>query len=347
MNYFEPKSLVKQQPPRRRAAYSDRTAWLMAEMSKLAYFKFEMPQENDLKKLAEAFSKTPNISDIENILKEDLIPNLSFFVGKGDVALRKELEKAEFILIRTFNSDGTQAFLAKREKDKMAVLSFRGTEMNKFKDIITDLNAQMTKTGGDSKGKGHTGFLEAFETVKGEIIEEVNKLDDYALYITGHSLGGALAVIATAKLEKDNTAACYTFGGPRVGSSEFGEEIKAPIYRLVNTADVVPRLPPGLTIEIFVDALRFLRGVVPFFESIAHWLDNKVSGYRHFGDMRFLTNCESPDYSDVRLIPNITFFARWRRLIKSRLSPKRRLQDHAISEYCKKLAAYLKKRNLD
>jgi len=313
----------------------------MAEMSKLAYLKFEMPQENDLKKLAEAFAETPNIPDIEKILKENLIPNFTFIIGKGEEALRIELKKAQFDLVRTFNSAGTQAFLAKREKDKIAVLAFRGTEKEQFKDLITDLKAQMTRTGGDSKGKGHTGFLEAFQTVERPIREEVDKLDDYALYITGHSLGGALAVIATAKLEKDNTAACYTFGGPRVGSSEFGEAIRAPIYRLVNTADVVPRLPPGLSIEIAVDVLRFARVVLPFCESIADWLDNKVSGYRHFGDMRYLTNCEKPDYSDVRLIFNITFLARWRRLIRSQLSPKRRLQDHAISEYCKKLAAYL------
>jgi len=37
--YFDNKSLLK--PPVSRAAYSDRTAWLMAEMARLAYFKFE------------------------------------------------------------------------------------------------------------------------------------------------------------------------------------------------------------------------------------------------------------------------------------------------------------------
>lgn len=37
--YFDNEKLMR--PPTSRAAYSDRTAWLMAEMSRLAYYKFE------------------------------------------------------------------------------------------------------------------------------------------------------------------------------------------------------------------------------------------------------------------------------------------------------------------
>ena len=39
VNYFASTALLK--TPGKRAAYSDRTAYLMAEMSRLAYFKFE------------------------------------------------------------------------------------------------------------------------------------------------------------------------------------------------------------------------------------------------------------------------------------------------------------------
>jgi hypothetical protein len=64
------------------------------------------------------------------------------------------------------------------------------------------------------------------------------------LYITGHSLGGALAQIASAVLERDNLAACYTFGSPRVGTERFDREVKCPHYRLVNDWDIVPGVPP-------------------------------------------------------------------------------------------------------
>ncbi len=337
MGYFEPKSLLKKSPPTRRASYSDRTAWLMAEMSKLAYLRFESPTEH-LENVTEKLSQINDKDKIQKILKNFLKQQASI-EDEGVKVLENELSRAGFELIRAFNRGGTQAFLAKRDKDKMAVLSFRGTEATQLADIKTDLNAIITN---DSGQKIHTGFREAFGQVKSAIKKEVSQLSDYAIYITGHSLGGALALIATRELGSDNTASCYTFGSPRVGGSEFADSIKTPIYRIVNTADVVPRLPPGIFIEVIVDLLRTLKGVLPFLEFIATWLDDKVSGYRHHGDMRYLTNCKSTSCSDVRLISNITFLARWKRLLKNRVSFNRHIKDHSISEYCKKLAAYAK-----
>ena len=46
MESFKVNELLTKNPPIRRAAYSDRTAWLLAEMSQLAYVKFE---QNELK----------------------------------------------------------------------------------------------------------------------------------------------------------------------------------------------------------------------------------------------------------------------------------------------------------
>ena len=68
-------------------------------------------------------------------------------------------------------------------------------------------------------------------------------------YITGHSLGGALAQIASAALSRDNLAACYTFGSPRVGTAGFDEQVKCPHYRVINncpgsSTNVLPRLSP-------------------------------------------------------------------------------------------------------
>lgn len=63
------------------------------------------------------------------------------------------------------------------------------------------------------------------------------------IYITGHSLGGALAQIATAVFGSDQIAACYTFGSPRVGNSYFDLWVKPPSYRVMNYADIVPTVP--------------------------------------------------------------------------------------------------------
>lgn len=304
MDYFTPRVLLDKPPPTQRAAYSDRTSWLMASLSKLAYLKFE----TSASKRAE---------------------------------LESELKVAGFELVEIFDKDSTQAFLATRSSDRVAVLVFRGTEATRLEDIKADLKAVTTR---QADHKVHTGFLCAFNDVREQVVAAVKQLDNYALYITGHSLGGALALMATRELNSEQLAACYTFGSPRVGSTEFGSPIKTPIYRVVNTADIVPRLPPGIVIEILVDLLRFLAVLLPLLAFIAHWLDNRVSGYRHHGDMRYLTFCRKHDYSDVDLIQNISFYERWRRLFKSRISLDRHIKDHAIDRYCGKLAAYACKR---
>ena len=86
------------------------------------------------------------------------------------------------------------------------------------------------------------------------------------LFITGHSLGGALALLATRLTAPDVTGACYTFGAPRIGNYECFRFIKTPVYRVVNSSDVVPRVPPGavmLVVTHVVKAASWLTGIVP------------------------------------------------------------------------------------
>jgi len=292
-------------PPIKRAAYSDRTAWLMCVMSKLAYVKFE--QDNE---------KT---QELESGLKE-----------------------AEFELIKTFNSADTQAFLARRAGDKFLVLAFRGTEKDKFKDIVSDLDARFYT---DDQGvKIHNGFYKAFLNLKDSIVQELNKFQDHSLYVTGHSLGGALALIATREFNSDNLAACYTFGSPRVGSSEFGDDIKPPIYRVVNALDPVPCVP-FIYLYNFLYYIGKLLEKVFKFSALVKYVEENKGYYAHHGDERFLTKC-GDDYKKVRVIYNYNEFLRLGRLlwliIKSRKVP---VDDHSLDEYCRKLGEYGVKRS--
>ena len=210
------------EPPVVRAAYSDRMAWIMANMVQLAYIKFE---EDDVE------------------------------TERLDYALRS----GGFNLIRTFSTKGTQAFLAKN--DEYAVLSFRGTQPDKWEDIKTDANAIKKKT---VSGKVHLGFKNAFDDIKDIIIHELrlNTGDSMPIYITGHSLGAALATIATQELATeefvDRIAACYTFGSPRVGDGRYEKSIKSPIYRIVNTTDIVTLIPFFLGTYVHVGDTRYL-----------------------------------------------------------------------------------------
>ncbi|WP_437585580.1 lipase family protein [Sorangium sp. So ce1000] len=81
--------------------------------------------------------------------------------------------------------------------------------------------------------------------------------DGPALYITGHSLGGALAVLAAARMYSESTLyekywkrlrGIYTFGQPMVGDQDFVRRFDPVfgrmLFRHVYKNDVVPRLPP-------------------------------------------------------------------------------------------------------
>ena len=274
-DYFQQsKNLLS--PPILRAAYSDRMAWILASMAHLAYDRFE-----------------------------DGGIALELFVAK--------LQGGGFELIKTFYSQATdtQAFLA-QSNDGYAVLAFRGTEISKREDMKIDAQAARISV---LDGRIHTGFKIAYDSVADEIEKSVLKLGDIPLYITGHSLGAALATVCTQRLEhhfriREKIAACYTFGSPRVGDQHYDIEFKSPIYRVVNTTDIVT--------------------IIPLL----------AMGYVHIGDIRYLGRVDG----DFRR--GIPFFQRWYLFVLTMFKffgPV--VGDHAIVEYRRKLEAIAQKRS--
>lgn len=86
--------------------------------------------------------------------------------------------------------------------------------------------------------------------------------------VTGHSLGGALAIIFFAQVLHEQkpwlrNAWLYTYGSPRVGDKRFARFLSsesARIFHLVNNNDIVPRVPwKRQEVGRFVPAM-FLRG---------------------------------------------------------------------------------------
>lgn len=330
------KDALLRRPPVARAAYSDRTAWLMASLSRLAYEPFEPPQsrmEDILGKIAEQ-SDTDRIAALVDEYVEVRQRRSDEYLER----LNAGLGELGFELVATFSSGGTQAFLATRDRDRLAVLAFRGTEKD-WQDIKTDLNARFYED--DNGARIYTGFWKTYRKVCEPVREQANRLceEGYRLYLTGHSLGGALAVVATRDLNQDRIAACYTFGSPKVGNEEFGYPIKPPIYRVVNAVDAVPRVPPTWITEGLYQLTRILR--VPLLPRI---LAN-VRGYSHWGDMRYLTASRATDFSEVQLLPNPSWPNRlvrglWRIVVDWQAPFK----DHAIDAYCDKLKAYALRR---
>jgi hypothetical protein len=71
------------------------------------------------------------------------------------------------------------------------------------------------------------------------------------VWVAGHSLGGALAVLAAARLKMKTgvSALLHTYGQPAVGLNDFAERYSAELpqclWRFVNQSDIVTRVPPG------------------------------------------------------------------------------------------------------
>ncbi|MFT6402452.1 MAG: hypothetical protein ACJA2D_001774 [Pseudohongiellaceae bacterium] len=337
----EIKNLLNKSLPNYRQAYSDRTSWLMACISELAYVKFN-PIFKDT-------TKDYFIKKVSELVNENKIKSLSSLIDivaydpeKEKEKLKENIEFLKLKLIKTFDHNGTQAIFL--ENDNYVFLAFRGTEATSIKDIKADANAVITacKTG----GKIHSGFDEAFNQLFIEIqtLLDDDKFTKKPLFITGHSLGGALATVATKKIiHKGGVAACYTFGSPRVGDIDWTINIKTPIYRIVNAADPVTMLPPGTEA---IGLFAWLFGLIPHFGMpIRKFLLSKFGGYFHSGDMRYLSNCANKDYSNVKLLYAVSFVFRVKAFLKKKVSFLKIPADHSISVYRGKLKVIARSKN--
>lgn len=157
---------------------------------------------------------------------------------RKEVLGRVKLEEVEF-----FNEDETQAALIKTgdsSQNRFAALVFRGT--NELVDWLVDFDAIPESWSG--AGLVHHGFANALESVWDKIKTSLgnNVPSDCPLFITGHSLGAALATLASSLLHPQGL---YTFGSPRVGDRDFAAALSGvSVFRVVNNRDAVTTVPP-------------------------------------------------------------------------------------------------------
>ena len=119
----------------------------------------------------------------------------------------------------------TKAYIAYWATDNKIVLSFRGSQS--FTNWL--YNLQFAKTGAYPHCEGcrvHAGFYQSWQSVEQTMTQQIHALiqenPKAQLYITGHSLGGSLAVLSAAHfaaVEGIPVAGVYTFGESRVASS--------------------------------------------------------------------------------------------------------------------------------
>jgi triacylglycerol lipase len=134
------------------------------------------------------------------------------------------------------------------ERAGAVIMAFAGTDPGIWQNLATDFTP-LPQAGSDI----HEGFHLAAAAAQSEIEQAVrlSLRSQKPLFITGHSLGAALAVLAAqVALEKGlQPSAVYTFGMPRVGGERFKANYDAGLgaltYRLVHGIDLVARVPPS------------------------------------------------------------------------------------------------------
>jgi triacylglycerol lipase len=142
--------------------------------------------------------------------------------------------------------DGAQCHIIKKTDENITVLCFRGTEPDEISDILADLKAFPRRSMID-KGLVHRGFRGELDKIWHEIENTLKTLPKTKgrLYVCGHSLGAAMATLATSRMQH-KVWALYTFGSPRVGTRRFIKNLYTKHFRVVNNNDIVTRVPPRL-----------------------------------------------------------------------------------------------------
>lgn len=152
-------------------------------------------------------------------------------------AAKSKFKALGYSIVEFFDIDNAQAYLLKGS-DGVHVLSFRGTEVSEPSDILADIKAgkNIEAVG----GKIHVGFKTEINKLWPVLEKAVANIDK--LYVTGHSLGAAMATIASGRMQS-KVLALVTFGSPRVGNKEYVACLTFPHYRVQNNCDDVTKVP--------------------------------------------------------------------------------------------------------
>jgi len=160
------------------------------------------------------------------------------------------------------------------ERADAVVLAFAGTDLGVWETVATDADFKA-----DNENI-HAGFHKAANAVmdKVDAAIELSKQRQKPLFITGHSLGAAIGIIAArhaVDARNHLPRAVYGYGTPRVGGMTFQNGYNAILgdatYRHVHGRDLVARVP-----------MSFL-------------------GYRHVG--RVLECATNGRFSDANFLP--------------------------------------------
>jgi len=126
-----------------------------------------------------------------------------------------------------------------------------------MKKNFTSDNTNNTVDWSCPRCKAHHGFASAYDELRYTVHTAIQELQCTSLIVTGHSLGAAVATLASFDLRKSgyNVTATWTYGSPRMGNAQFANSfvkaatsqgVSPPSWRVVHYHDPVPRLNPRI-----------------------------------------------------------------------------------------------------
>ena len=125
----------------------------------------------------------------------------------------------------------------------VAVLSFRGTDSNlEWAQSFTYKQIPWRE------GKAHAGFVRALEQLWEHVLASLFDAGaiegEKTLWVTGHSLGGALALLAADRLVDMGVDVheVQTYGTPQVFDPVAAQSYGVPTLRFINNEDPIPQL---------------------------------------------------------------------------------------------------------
>lgn len=180
-------------------------------------------------------------------------------------------------------------FVAISHIEKAIVLGFRGSTGEKQASVIASSVLSHPKksfiTGGEVQLYFKTAFNALWQCLESVVKSAISAHPSYKLWVTGHSLGGALASLASAWIVYNRTIPrkniiLYTFGMPRVGNKKYATEHDKLVnnsFRVVNYDDPVTHMP---TQKYNVDETNvpYHHGVEVFYSRVAN--DAKKSPHK-------------------------------------------------------------------
>ena len=180
-----------------------------------------------------------------------------------DNSLPSEKFKLQTVVTKNcdFADHKCAGYVAVSHSMQVIVVAFRGTEefSQAFIEFVESLLTPKTPfLNGEVQTYWKRGFDLLWPSMETEVKALVSQNPSYQIWVTGHSLGGALASLASTWLSYNKVAPrkniiLYTFGMPRVGNYDYAlqhDQLVNNSWRVVNDDDLVPHFPSVASVSV-------------------------------------------------------------------------------------------------